>query len=278
MSYQEGSGRRQLAESVVSPENPLSVRVFVNRIWMHHFGRALVRSPDNFGRLGEKPTHPELLDWLALEFAGSGGSVKHLHRLIMHSATYRSSSTPSEKGLKTDADNRLFWRMDPRRMDVETWRDALLSVTQELDASLGGPSQEDITQSARRTLYAKTSRNDPTASDRFLRLFNFPIPRASAAKRTQNIVPQQFLFMLNSPFMLERAQKLTLSFEASSLSLEVRIDQLHETLFGRRAEQREVEHALSFLKDFEIEKEHELSAWAAYCQVLLCSNEFMFIR
>ena len=276
--YLEGSGRRQLAESVVSPENPLSVRVFVNRIWMHHFGRALVRSPDNFGRLGEKPTHPELLDWLALEFAGSGGSVKHLHRLIMHSATYRSSSTPSEKGLKTDADNRLFWRMDPRRMDVETWRDALLSVTQELDASLGGPSQEDITQSARRTLYAKTSRNDPTASDRFLRLFNFPIPRASAAKRTQNIVPQQFLFMLNSPFMLERAQKLALSFEASSLSLEVRIDQLHETLFGRRAEQREVEHALTFLKDFEIEKEHELSAWAAYCQVLLCSNEFMFIR
>ena len=255
---------------MVSPENPLSVRVFVNRIWMHHFGRALVRSPDNFGRLGRKAHAPRTLGLACVEFAGSGGSVKHLHRLIMHSATYRSSSTPSEKGLKPMRTTRLFWRMDPRRMDVETWRDALLSVTQELDASLGGPSQEDITQSARRTLYAKTSRNDPTASDRFLRLFNFPIPRASAAKRTQNIVPQQFLFMLNSPFMLERAQKLALSFEASSLSL-VRIDQLHETLFGRRAEQRGGT-CLSFLKDFEIEKEHELGAWAAYCQVLLCSN------
>ncbi|MGZ0169595.1 MAG: DUF1553 domain-containing protein, partial [Planctomycetales bacterium] len=207
--FTKGSGRLELADAVASPENPLTARVIVNRVWQHHFGKALVRSPSNFGTLGQKPTHPALLDWLAAEFIESGWSIKSLHRLILTSATWQQSSRFRDDGFNTDGDNRLIWRMNPRRMDAESWRDSQLFVTGELDEAIGGPPIDNITASSRRTLYAKVSRNgDRFASDSFLRLFDFPQMRATVAERPSTIVPQQYLFMMNSQFMVARARAL----------------------------------------------------------------------
>jgi len=275
--FNQGSGRAQLADAVADLSNPLSNRVFVNRVWMHHFGRALVRTPDNFGKLGQKPTHPMLLDWLAATFAESGGSLKNLHRLIMTSATYRSSSQFVESCFNVDADNRLLWRMDPRRMDVETWRDSLLMVTGELNLVQGGPSVDDIASSHRRTLYAKISRNDPTESDKFLRLFDFPIPRGTAAKRTRNVIPQQYLFMLNSPFMMDRSRVLARRLEKGFRHETERVDAVYRLIFGRSPSAEETKAAETFLQEAEDEP-GDLNPWELYCQALLASNEFMYIR
>ena len=275
--FDRGSGRAQLAEAVADLSNPLSNRVFVNRVWMHHFGRALVRTPDNFGKLGQKPTHPMLLDWVAANFVESGGSLKQLHRLIMTSATYRSSSRFVDLCFSVDADNRLLWRMDPRRMDVETWRDSLLTVTGELDLIQGGPSVNNIASSHRRTLYARISRNDPTESDKFLRLFDFPIPRGTAAKRTRNVIPQQYLFMLNSPFMVDRAKALTKRVEADFAKNTGSVDAVYRLIHGRSPSEEETRAAETFL-DQSDGKQSALSPWELYCQALLASNEFMYIR
>ncbi len=276
-NFMEGSGRKQLADAVVDPSNPLTARVIVNRVWLNHFGRALVRTPNNFGTLGEPPTHPELLDWLAATFVESGGSIKALHRLIMTSATYRSSSSFDETAFAADGDNRSIWRMNPRRMDVETWRDSLLAVTGELDTNLGGPSVDDIVSSNRRTLYAKVSRNDPRVSDEFLRLFDFPIPRASSAKRTANVIPQQFLFMMNSQFMLARAKALADRLKKLSADPKTRIEHAYLLLYCRTPTSRELQTASRFLNS-EVPSKDVPDRWPQYCQVLLSANEFMYIR
>lgn len=275
--FTEGSGRKQLADAVVDPNNPLTARVIVNRIWLNHFGRALVRTPNNFGTLGEKPTHPKLLDWLAATFIESGWSIKSLHRSIMTSETYRSSSAFNETAFASDGNNRAIWRMNPRRMDVETWRDSLLAVTGEMDATLGGPSVDNILSSNRRTLYAKVSRNDPLDSDEFLRLFDFPIPRASSAKRTSNVIPQQFLFMMNSQFMLDRANALAQRLRKESGTVEEQIKRGYVLLYGRQPSERELRAATRYLKS-EAASESVLNRWQQYCQVLLSANEFMYIR
>ena len=140
--YTEGSGRLELAESVVDPSNPLTSRVMVNRIWQWHFGKALVLSPSNFGSLGEKPTHPKLLDWLANKFMAEGWSMKALHRRIMLSATWQMSSAHDAVKFAQDGDNRLIWRMNPRKLDVENWRDSLLFASGELDDTIGGVPQQ----------------------------------------------------------------------------------------------------------------------------------------
>ncbi|MGY8771323.1 MAG: DUF1553 domain-containing protein [Pirellulales bacterium] len=275
--YTEGSGRKQLAESVIDPNNPLTARVYVNRVWLNHFGRALVRTPSNFGTLGEKPTHPELLDYLAASFVESGWSIKALHRMIMNSATYRSSSSFNEQAFSIDGDNRSIWRMNPRRMDVETWRDSLLAVTGELDSTLGGPSINNIFNSKRRTFYAKVSRNDPLDSDKFLRLFDFPIPRASSAKRTTNVVPQQFLFMMNSPFMLDRAKAFSQRLQNEADTLEEQINNGYLLLYGRKPTDKEIAVATNYLSS-ETSSKETLTRWQQYCQVLLSANEFMYVR
>ena len=275
--YKEGSGRRQLAEAVVDPANPLTSRVFVNRVWQHHFGHGLVRTPDNFGTLGEPPTHPALLDWLAASFVENGWSVKALHRLILTSATYQASSAFNHKSFDRDGDNRLLWRMTPRRMDVEAWRDSLLSVTGELDATAGGSAVDNIAASKRRTRYAKVSRNAPLSSDKFLRLFDFPIPRATAAQRTANVVPQQFLFMLNSRFMLDRARALATRLEQETPELSVRVGRAYSLLYGRAPTAREQAVAAAYLAG-EPPANGQLTRWQQYCQALLSANEFMHIR
>ena len=275
--FKDGSGRRQLAEAVVNPANPLTARVFVNRVWQHHFGHGLVRTPDNFGTLGEKPTHPELLDWLAASFMDSGWSIKQLHRLILTSATYQASSTFNRAAFDRDGDNRLLWRMTPRRMDVEAWRDSLLSVTGELDPASGGPAIDNIAGSKRRTLYAKVSRNAPLSSDTFLRLFDFPIPRATAAQRTANVIPQQFLFMLNSRFMLDRARALAARLEKETPVPTERVARAYSLLFGRAPTAREQAVAATYLAG-KPPANGQLNRWQQYCQALLSANEFMYIR
>ena len=275
--FDRGSGRSQLADAVVDRRNPLTARVMVNRVWLNHFGRALVRTPSNFGILGETPTHPQLLDWLADAFVESGWSLKALHRLIMSSATYRGSSHFDDSAFRRDGDNRSLWRMNPRRMDAETWRDSLMAVTGELDGKLGGPAIDDIVGSHRRTLYAKVSRNNPFASDEYLRLFDFPIPRATSAKRTESVVPQQFLFMMNSEFMRERAKALSARLHAEvEFSLE-RIDTVYRLLYGRDPSDQERQTGIAYLES-ESPPESVLHRWEQYCQVLLSSNEFMYIR
>ena len=275
--FNDGSGRIQLADAVTDPKNPLTPRVIVNRIWLNHFGKALVRTPNNFGVLGEQPTHPELLDWLAATFVESGWSIKSLHRTIMTSATYRSSSAFDQNAFDVDGDNRTIWRMNPRRMAVETWRDSLLAVTGELDTTTGGPSIDNIVDSNRRTFYAKVSRNDPQRSDEFLRLFDFPIPRASSGKRTTNVIPQQFLFMMNSRFMLDRAKALADRLQKTENDQQGRITLAYKLLYGRQPTERELQTATSYLQS-ESPPDGELNRWQQYCQVLLSSNEFMFIR
>jgi hypothetical protein len=275
--FNQGSGREQLAKAVVDPTNPLTARVFVNRVWQHHLGEGLVRSPDNFGVLGQEPTHPELLDWLSATFVESGWSTKALHRLILTSATYRGSSAFDETSFSSDGDNRSLWRMTPRRMDAETWRDSLLAVTGELDLQIGGGPVQDIVASNRRTLYAKVSRNAPLASDKFLRLFDFPIPRASAAKRTSNVIPQQFLFMMNSRFMLDRASALSKRLERESDDVTTRIARAYLLLYGRAPTDREQRLAKGFLKGTQ-PADSRLTRWQQYCQALLSANEFMYIR
>ena len=275
--FSKGSGREELAATIVDPQNPLTVRVFVNRIWQHHFGDGLVRTPSNFGSLGESPTHPELLDWLASEFVSQGWSLKSLHRKIMTSATYQLGGEYDEAAFRADGDNRFLWRISPRRMDVEAWRDSLLSVTGELDTSLGGPAQPNITETKRRTLYAKVGRNgDVFGSDVFLRLFDFPLMRATVEQRPKSIVPQQFLFFMNSHFMVQRAKALAGRLHELSDSDVGRIRQAYELLFSRSPEPEELEIGLQFVNA--AIGENDFSSWDRYAQVLLSSNEFMFVR
>ncbi len=282
--FASGSGRRELAEAITDPYNPLTARVFVNRIWMHHYGAGLVRTPSNFGSLGEKPTHPQLLDWLAADFMENGWSLKRLHRQIMNSAAYQQSSQFSEVGHRRDGDNRLLWRFSPRRMDVEAWRDSLLAVTGELDTTHGGRPLDNIAETPRRTIYAKVSRNgDVYKSDEFLRRFDFPLMRATVAKRPNSIVPQQYLFLLNSPFMVERARRLVARLDAEIASAgapgsdEHRIRRAYKLLYGRAVEDLELQVGLQFLRTGSNTGE-QLPAWERYAQALLSSNEFMYVR
>ncbi|MEC7557581.1 MAG: DUF1553 domain-containing protein, partial [Planctomycetota bacterium] len=247
-AFTQGSGRLGLAEAMVAPSNPLTPKVFVNRVWAWHFGRGLVGSPSNFGSLGEKPTHPDLLEWLAADFVEHGWSIKRLHRTILLSATYRQSSAFNKKAFATDGDNRLVWRFSPRRLDVESWRDSLLAVTGELDPNLGGAPTEDVRGSRRRTMYFKISRTgDRFATDDFLRLFDFPIPRATIAKRPLSTVPQQYLFLLNSPIMIDRARSLAARLNKEAPDLSARIERAYQLLYGRSPTPLESRLAHDFL-------------------------------
>ena len=213
-AFQQGSGRLELAHAIASADNPLTARVMVNRIWQHHFGRGLVATSSNFGTLGERPSHPELLDWLAHRFVASGWSLKALHREIMLSATYQQSSRFDSQGFTKDPGNTLLWRMNRRRLDVEAWRDAMLAVAGRLDATIGGPSVSlDAPANHRRTVYAAISRHDLAW---MLRLFDFPDPNITSGGRVETTVPLQQLFVLNSEFMVANARAVAARLLAAS--------------------------------------------------------------
>jgi hypothetical protein len=196
----------------------------------------------------------------------------------MLSAAYQMSSRLDRRSFEKDGDNRLFWRMEPRRLDVEAWRDGLLAVTGGLDLTLGGPSTESILQSARRTLYSIISRNgDRFESDDFFRLFDLPSARATSAGRNTSIVPQQFLFMMNNPFMARRAQALFPGLTGATP--EARIAEAYRVLYGRPPTAAETQAGVAFVQAAtESSGALPAAAWEQYAQVLLSSNEFLFVR
>jgi cytochrome c553 len=273
--FKDGSGRKELAAAIVDKKNPLTARVMINRIWQRHFGKAIVRTPSNFGILGEKPTHPMLLDHLATQFMAKGWSMKAMHKMIMLSATYQQSSKYVEASYAKDGGNRFVWRMGPRKMEAEAWRDSLLHVTGELDLQLGGASTKNLFGSNRRTLYSIISRNgDRYASDNFLRMFDFPAPRTTSAGRTQSTVPQQYLFMINSSFMIQRAQALAKRLTAQATTDSARIDLAYAILFGRKPEASEKKVSTAYLAV----KSAGPPNLQRYVQVLLSTHEFIQIQ
>jgi mono/diheme cytochrome c family protein len=276
--FTAGSGRRQLADAVADPTNPLTARVIVNRVWKHHFGQALARTPSNFGAIGEKPTHPELLDWIAATFMEQGWSLKKLHRSILLSATWQMSSRFNASAFAADGDNRLLWRMNPRNSEVESWRDSLLFVTGELDLTAGGAPTERILESRRRTIYGTVSRNgDRFLSDEFLRLFDFPAPRSTSEARSTSTVPQQYLFMMNSAFMIERARAFAERLQREASDDRARIGRAYMLLYSRPAEEHEINLGVGFLAGAANDPNPQ-TRWKSYAQVLLSAHEFRQIQ
>src|SRR6266850_414391 len=259
-----GSGRLQLAQWLAGKENPQTARVMVNRIWQHHFGEGIVRTPNNFGKLGTSPTHPELLDYLAVQFMQNGWSIKSMHRLIMLSATYQQSSLGNPATLKADPENLLVGRMARERLDAEELRDALLLVSNGLDPSLGGPAVKELI-SPRRSLYLLMVRSDRS---NYRMLFDAPDPNTIAEKRIDSTVAPQALFMMNHPFALERTKVLAQLSAKHGLTPRARIEWLYQTLFARPPTEKEIELAQSALSSVPDNK----IAWESYCQVLLCAN------
>ena len=280
--FARGSGRLDLARAIASGENPLTARVIVNRVWQHHFGRGIVGSSSNFGVLGDRPSHPELLDWLAHRLIVSGWSLKRLHREIMLTSAYRESSRLDASNVAKDPENTLLWRMNRRRLDVEAWRDAILAVAGRLDSTIGGPSLGlDAPANGRRTLYAAISRHD---LDSMLRLFDFPDPNISSGGRVETIVPLQQLFVLNSEFMVESARAVASRLSESGKkgvdqSGESRIREAYLLLFGRSPTDRERELGLLYLEQEGSPSSHrsDMSSFERYSQALLATNEFLFV-
>ena len=200
--YAEGSGRLQLAEAIAG--HPITARVIVNRVWRWHMGTGVVDTPSNFGVMGERPTNPELLEYLASRFVDSGMSIKELHRDIMLSATYQLASGRHAGNERIDGANRYYWRADRRRLDAESIRDAILSVSGDLDTTVGGPSKSlRDEENNRRTIYGEVSRFQV---DEFLQTFDFPNPSLSAERRYTTNVPGQSLYFMNSPFVRRQAE------------------------------------------------------------------------
>lgn len=275
--FTEGSGRKELAEAIADRKNPLTARVFVNRVWQQHFGRGIVGTPSNFGSLGERPTHPELLDWLAATFVENGGSVKALHRQIVTSETYRRSVTADAANEGIDADNRYLWRANRRRLPVEAWRDSLLAVSGRLDPTFGGPTTNlDAADNVRRTVYAKISRHELNG---LLRLFDFPDANITAEKRVETTVPQQQLFVLNSPFMVNQAKALAVRIDKAATDDAGRVRLGYRLAFGREASDDEVSLGVRYLQseDGSDAGTNKLTRRERYFQALLASNEFMYV-
>ncbi len=203
--FAEGSGRLELARAIASPDNPLTARVFVNRVWAHHFGKPLVATPSDFGLRSDPPTHPQLLDYLARRFMDEGWSIKNLHRMIVLSAAYRQASIDRADAIAADPENRLLWKQNRRRLDFESMRDTLLAMASALDFAQGGPAVDMFNPpfTSRRTLYGLVERqNLPSV----FRSFDFATPDAHAPLRHETVVPQQALFLMNSPFTIEQAR------------------------------------------------------------------------
>ena len=291
--FQKGSGRLELAEAIADPGNPLTARVMANRLWMHHFGRGIVGTASNFGQLGERPTHPLLLDYLASRLISGGWSLKSLHREIMLSATYGLSSAQSDRNAGLDPENRLYWRANRRRLDAEALRDSLLFVSGKLDAALGGPPQwltENLawrkgpdgepdkysqpaewilTDSNRRTLYGFVSRRRP---DKTMTLFDFPNPTAISETRFETSTPLQRLFFLNSTFLTRLSEALVSRLDGGGGDpAPARIRHIYRILFGRNPTAEELRLGRKFLRG-----NHQ--GWPQYARVLLSSNEFLYVK
>ena len=246
--FVEGSGRQELAEAVTNPSNPLTARVAINRIWMHYFGAGLVQTPGDFGLRSDSPSHPELLDWLAATFmTDDGWSLKTLHRRILLSETYRQASFNSHDYSQADPDNRLLWRANRKRLDFEAMRDAMLAASGQIDLTIGGRSVQLSAEpfTTRRTLYGYIDRVD---LDPLFKTFDFPSPEASAPERTTTTVPQQALFAMNHPFVVEQSRALIAAVaDSAGDNIEQRVQAIYRRLFGRTADAQEVSMARAFV-------------------------------
>jgi len=292
-----GSGRLQFAEWLTQPGHPLTARVMVNRIWQWHFGEGLVRTPDNFGKMGERPTHPELLDYLATEFVNNGWSIKAMHRLIMLSSAYRMSSvnpniTPNSPE-EADPDNRLLTRFNRRRLSIEEMRDGLLAIDGTLDLTMGGTLQTgrgtdgennqgrlslNPEKLKRRTVYLPLRRaNLPT----LLNLFDFGDATTTSGKRQLTNVATQALFWLNSEFLYDRAQNVAKSLlDRKETSDAARIETAYAIILNRRPDKDEIDQALNYIAGFKRKfagENADQKAWQSLCRVLMSSNDFVYV-
>ena len=286
------SGRRELAEWLTRPGHPLTSRVMVNRIWKWHFGEGIVRTPDNFGTLGERPDHPELLDWLATRFVQDGWSVKSLHRRIMLSSAYQRSYRTQGPAAGADPENRLLWRANRRRMEAEAIRDSLLAVSGQLDTTMGGKTLKhrnftnlnanalsrdpDLYASLRRSVYLPVLRS---ALYEVLAAFDFASPSTSNGNRGSTMVAPQALFMMNSRVVDEASRGFAerLATEGPSGDAE-RLHFAHQIAFSRRADDGMVPSWLRFLDRYEAAAGSRAEAWQALCRVLVSSNEFLYVQ
>jgi len=306
------SGRKELADWVADGKNPLTARVWVNRVWHHLLGAGLVRTVDNFGMRGERPSHPKLLDYLTHEFVNDGWSTKRLIQRIVKSQAYRRGSSTEHtkqpesvsKANRLDPDNRLLWRANRKRLDAESIRDAMLFVSGRLNFRRGGPAlpfenPENVVTGgpgsvsigvkfpdelfARRTIYQPVKRQGPFGAINFLGAFDLPDTNEETGRRTQSTVPEQALYLINSPFVQDCAKALAERF--IDLESVKRIKEIYLTMFNRSPTNEERQNALDFIdglaKEIRIEKNFEgeevaKMCWTRFCQSLLISNEFLF--
>ncbi len=293
------SGRLQLAEWLTRPDHPLTSRVLVNRVWRWHFGEGLVRSTDNFGKLGDRPTHPELLDWLAVRFVEGGWSLKALHRLILLSNTYQMSTTYEDRAARADPENRLHWRHDRRRLEAEELRDSLLAVSGKLDLTMGGNlypgdnrayvigypnSTYDKYDFNRRSVYLPVIRSDVYA---VLQAFDFPDPSVPSGERATTTVAPQALFLMNGRIVAEQTRHLAETLQADAgLDAAGRVRVLYERAYSRPPTTAEIARALDFVHRCEEalvaekleETERQRRAWQSLCRIVLAANEFIYLE
>ena len=286
--FKTGSGRLELAQAIASSDNPLTARVWVNRVWDYLLGRPLVGTPSDFGARSDPPSHPELLDWLATTFMDDGWSTKRLIRRIVLSSTYRQSSAAGNESLEVDPENRWLSHATRSRLDLEAFRDSLLVAAGRLDETMGGPSVQLTTApfTARRSVYGYIERQNLPA---FFRTFDFANPNAHTPLRAETVSPQQALFALNSPFVWQQAQFLAERSERPVVDSEstksepreaTRIVRMFRFTYGRDPTPDELFEASAFVSAESQDQSAEALPsvrWAELAQVLLMSNEFVFV-
>ncbi len=295
--FQKSSGRLELARWLTDPANPLTARVMANRIWHHLFGAGIVASVDNFGLLGERPSHPELLDYLALRLQRLDWSVKSLIREIALSRTYRLAASHDEQTAAVDPENRFLWRSHRRRLEAETIRDAVLLISGSLDRRGGGPSLPFDSRGSvrmgqppllapglklpdsirlRRTVYLPTLRKSQLAEMDVLNLFDFPDPNTVKGNRDVTTVPTQALYLMNSPFLIDQSRAAARALLAEDgLTPEERVRIFVLKALGRPASDADIRLATAFLRDTEAGL-GPTEAWARYCHAVFASSEFIF--
>jgi hypothetical protein len=275
--FTNGSGRLDLANAIADPKNPLTARVLVNRVWMLHFGTGLVGTPSDFGLRCEPPTNPELLDYLAERFIKDGWSIKKLHRQILLSQTYRQRSDDRPECAKVDPENRLVWKFNRQRLDFEALRDSMLAVAGRLDLTVGGPAANLLAAPfpPRRTIYGFIDRQNLPG---LYRTFDFASPDTHAPRRYTTTVPQQALFLMNSPFAVQQAKALAARPDvAGAPDDEERVEAMYRILYGRSPTPTEIDLGVRFVEESHQKPDPKLTPWEEYAQVLLLGNEFVFV-
>ena len=271
-SFTQGSGRLELAEAIADPNNPLTARVIVNRVWLIFFGRGLVATPSNFGQLGSLPSHSELLDDLAVRFMENNWSIKWLVRELVLSSTYQQNSQIISRNELIDPANIYLWRMNRRRLSVEQWRDSILAASNNLDRRGGESLELTDAKNVRRTIYGRVSRKK--LSDILIQ-FDYPDANVHSAKRSDTTTAIQKLFIINSSFMVEQAKGLAKRITGDSSATDLtHIQSTYALLYNRQPTREETDLGLAFLR---LPAEGKLTRWEQYSHALLAANEMMFV-